>query len=56
MTQHLLPDRNNLVRISPTAGKNRFELDRVSEMPSLRGIGDTEARKALLPTPAHILQ
>jgi len=56
MTQHLLPDRNNLVRISPTAGKNRFELDRVSEMPSLRGIGDTETRKALLPTPAHILQ
>src|SRR5439155_13316865 len=47
MTQHLLPDRNNLVRISPTVGKNRFELDRVSEIPSLRGIGDSEARKAL---------
>jgi uncharacterized protein len=47
MTQHLLPDRNNLVRISPIVGKNRFELDRVSEIPSLRGIGDCEARKAL---------
>jgi hypothetical protein len=47
MTQHLLPDRNNLVRISPMVGKNRFELDRVSEIPSLRGIGDCEARKAL---------
>lgn len=47
MTQHLLPDRNNLVRISPVVGKNRFELDRVSEIPSLRGIGDSEARKAL---------
>jgi hypothetical protein len=47
MTQHLLPDRNNLVRISPTVGKNRFELDRVSEIPSLQGIGDSEARKAL---------
>jgi hypothetical protein len=47
MTQHLLPDRNNLVRISPTVGKNRFELDRVSEIPSLRGMGDCEARKAL---------
>jgi hypothetical protein len=47
MTQHLLPDRSNLVRISPTVGKNRFELDLVGEIPSLRGIGDCEARKAL---------
>jgi hypothetical protein len=47
MAQHLLPDRNNLVRISPTVGKNRFELDRVNEIPSLRGLGDFEARKAL---------
>jgi len=47
MAQHLLPDRNNLVRISPTVGTNRFELDGVSEIPSLRGLGDTEARKAL---------
>jgi hypothetical protein len=47
MTQHLLTDRNNLVRISPTVGKNRFELDRVSEIPSLSGLGNSEARKAL---------
>jgi hypothetical protein len=47
ITQHLLPDRKNLVRISPTVGKDRFELDRVSEIPSLRGMGDCEARKAL---------
>lgn len=47
MTQHLLPDRNNLVRISPVVGKNRFQLDRVSEIPSLKGIGASEARKAL---------
>jgi hypothetical protein len=47
MTQHLLPDRTNLVRISPTVSKNRFELDRVSEIPALRGMGDCEARKAL---------
>lgn len=47
MTLHLLPDRSNLVRISPVVGKSRFELDRVSEIPSLRGIGDCEARKAL---------
>ena len=47
MTQYLLPDRNNLVRISPMVGKNRFELDRVAEIPSLKGLGDFEARKAL---------
>lgn len=47
MTQHLLPDRNNLVRISPTVGKNRFELDRVSEIPLLYGMGNSEARKAI---------
>lgn len=47
MTQHLLPDRNNLVRISPMVGKNRFELDRITEIPSLKGLGDFEARKAL---------
>jgi predicted acylesterase/phospholipase RssA len=47
MTQHLLPDRSNLVRISPMVGKNRFELDSVSEIPSLKGLGDFEARKAL---------
>ena len=47
MVQHLLPDRDNLVRISPMVGKNRFELDRVTEIPSLCGLGDSEARKAL---------
>jgi predicted acylesterase/phospholipase RssA len=47
MAQHLLTDRSNLVRISPTVGTNRFEIDRVSEIPSLRGLGDFEARKAL---------
>lgn len=46
MAQHLLPDRNNLVRISPVVGKNRLELDQVCEIPSLRGLGDSEARKA----------
>jgi len=47
MTQHLLPDRDNLVRISPMVGKNRFDLDSVEEIPSLKGLGDFEARKAL---------
>jgi uncharacterized protein len=47
MTQHLLSDRQNLVRISPSVGKSRFQLDRVSEIPSLRGLGTSEARKTL---------
>ena len=46
MAQHLIGDRANLVRISPIVGK-RFGLDTVKEMPSLMGLGDTEARKAL---------
>ena len=47
MTHHLLPDREQLVRICPTVGKNRYDLDRVSEIPSLKGLGSFEARKAL---------
>jgi hypothetical protein len=47
MVQHLLPDRHNLVRISPTVHENRFGLDRVGEINSLRGMGNSEARKAL---------
>lgn len=46
MAQHLIGDRANLVRISPVVGK-RFGLDTVREIPSLTGLGETEARKAL---------
>jgi hypothetical protein len=46
MAQHLIDDRANLIRISPVVGK-RFGLDTVKEIPSLRGLGETEARKAL---------
>lgn len=46
MAQHLVADRENIVRISPTVGK-RFSLDGIAEMLSLKGLGDTEARKAL---------
>jgi len=53
MVQHLLPDRQQLLRISPAVGKNRYELDRVSEIPSLNGLGDFEARKALPQLRAH---
>jgi len=47
MVKHLLPDRQQLIRISPSVGKSRFDLDRITEIPSLRGLGDSEARKAL---------
>jgi hypothetical protein len=46
MAQQLIGDRANLVRLSPMVGK-RFGLDTVKEIPSLIGLGDTEARKAL---------
>jgi hypothetical protein len=47
MVQHLLPDRSNLFRISPHVSANRFELDGVDEIESLRGMGYSEARKVL---------
>lgn len=46
MAQHLIGDRKNLFRISPIVGK-RFGLDTVREIPSLMGLGDSEARKAI---------
>jgi len=46
MAQHLVKDRNNVVRISPSVGR-RFSLDGTREIPSLKGPGDSEARKAL---------
>src|SRR5207249_10118349 len=46
MAQHLVADRENIVRISPTVGRS-FSLDGIAEMFSLKGLGDTEARKAL---------
>jgi hypothetical protein len=46
MAQHLIPDRNNIVRISPIVGE-RYELDSRDEIPSLKGLGASEARKAL---------
>jgi patatin-like phospholipase/acyl hydrolase len=46
MAQHLLTDRAQIVRISPVVGP-RYELDKVSEIPSLKGLGASEARKAL---------
>lgn len=46
MAMHLVPERNNIVRISPVVG-DRYRLDSRDEIPSLKGIGASEARKAL---------
>jgi hypothetical protein len=46
MAMHLVPDRQNVVRISPAVG-DRYRLDNRDEIPSLKGIGASEARKAL---------
>ena len=46
MAQHLIADRKNIVRISPFVG-DRYELDSRDEIPSLKGFGASEARKAL---------
>jgi predicted acylesterase/phospholipase RssA len=44
MVQHLLPDRNQLTRISPIVGKGRFALDGVESIRELRGVGEFAAR------------
>lgn len=47
MALHLVKDRQQVTRISPLIASKRFELDSAREIPSLRGLGDFEARKAL---------
>lgn len=43
----LLGGHERVVRISPQVGRGRFSMDNVREIPSLRGLGASEARKAL---------
>jgi hypothetical protein len=47
MAQHLVKDRQQVTRISPLIATKRFELDGAREIPSLKGLGNSEARKAL---------
>ena len=47
MAQHLLADRNQLLRINPIVGQGRFDVDKIDGIPILRGLGTSEARKAL---------
>ena len=46
-TAVLLCGHENVVRISPSMPKGRFSLDSTREIPSLKGLGFSEARKAL---------
>ncbi len=46
-TAKLLAGHENVVRICPPAAPGRFKLDVLREIESLRGLGDSEARKAL---------
>lgn len=37
----------NIIRVNPIMPRGRFGLDKLCEVPSLKGLGDSEARKAL---------
>jgi Patatin-like phospholipase len=47
MVQHLVPNRNNIVRVSPSIANGKFSLDSTQGISRLKGLGDSEARKAL---------
>jgi len=46
-TAQLLAGHKNVIRINPSVANKRYGLDVVSEIGSLKGLGDAEARKAL---------
>ncbi len=46
-TAYVLIGHEHVLRVSPTIDRGRFSLDSVKEIPSLRGLGASEARKAL---------
>jgi patatin-like phospholipase/acyl hydrolase len=46
-TAQVLIGKKNIFRISPNVAKGRFSLDGVKEIQSLKGLGMSEARKAL---------
>jgi uncharacterized protein len=46
-TAYVLIGHEHVLRISPTIGRGQFSLDSVKEIDSLRGLGSSEARKAL---------
>jgi hypothetical protein len=46
-TAHVLAGRENVFRYSPVVPPGRYGLDSIAEIPSLRGLGEAEAREAL---------
>ena len=46
-TAKLLAGHDNIIRIDPVMPQGRFSLDGTKEISSLKGLGDSEARKAL---------
>lgn len=46
-TAQLLAGHSNVHRISPSVANGKFSIDTVKEIGSLKGLGDSEARKAL---------
>ena len=46
-TAKLLAGHDNIIRIDPVMPQGRFSLDGIEEISSLKGLGDSEARKAL---------
>jgi hypothetical protein len=47
MALHLVRDRQQVVRISPSVATRKFDLDSAHRISALKGLGDFEARKAL---------
>ena len=46
-TAKLLAGYGNIVRVDPSMARGKFSLDKASAIPSLKGLGEIEARKAL---------
>jgi len=46
-TAILLAGKENVIRINPTVRINKYKLDRVKEIKSLEGLGETTARNEL---------
>ena len=46
-TAKLLVGHENVVRIDPPVARGKFGLDKASEIPSLKGLGESQAREAL---------
>ncbi len=47
MAFHLVHEREQITRVCPQIAAKRFEIDDVGDIPTLKGHGDFEARKAL---------